>query len=142
MTESHLDKPTTPPEQIIYANLLLIGVWFGLFLLLVTYGVYLSGILPPHVPTSEIPGYWSMGVDEYLHETHSPHGWGWVSLLYKGDFLNYAGFAFLALTTIVCYLVLVRAYVRSKDWLFAVICALEILILAVAASGLLGSGGH
>jgi hypothetical protein len=142
MTESHHERPKTPPEQIIYANLLLIGVWFGLFLLLVTYTIYLSGILPPHVPIAEVPGYWSIGVDEYLHETQAPHGWGWVSLLLKGDFLNYAGFAFLALTTIVCYLVLMSAYIRSKDRMFSVICALEILILTVAASGILGSGGH
>ena len=142
MTESHHDKPTTPPEQIIYANLLLIGVWFGLFLLLVTYTIYLSGILPPHVPIAEVPGYWSIGVDEYLHETQAPHGWGWVSLLDKGDYLNYAGFAFLALTTIACYLVLMGAYIRSKDRMFSVICAIEIIILTVAASGILGSGGH
>lgn len=142
MTESRHDRPTTPPEQIIYANLLLIGVWVGLFLLLVTYTLYVSGILPPHVPISEVPQYWSTGVDEYLHETDSPSGWGWISLLNKGDFLNYAGFAFLALTTIFCYLVLMAAYLRSKDRLFSVMCALEIIILTVAASGVLGSGGH
>ena len=36
MTERHHDGPATPPEQIIYANLLLIGVWVGLFLLMLT----------------------------------------------------------------------------------------------------------
>lgn len=142
MTERHHDKPETPPEQIIYANLLLIGVWLGLFLLLVTYALYISGILPPHVPISEVPGYWTIGVDQYLHDTNSPHGWGWTSLLHKGDFLNYIGFAFLALTTIVCYAVLMGASIRSKDRVFSVICALEIIILSVAASGLLGAGGH
>ena len=142
MTERHDNKPATPPEQIIYANLLLIGVWFGLFLLLVTYTLYLSGVLPPHLPISEVPNKWSIGVDQYLHETHSPHGWGWTSLLNKGDFLNYVGFAFLALTTIGCYLALMRVYIRTKDWLFSTICALEIAVLLVAASGLLGSGGH
>jgi hypothetical protein len=142
MTESQHDTPATPPEQIIYANLLLIGVWFGLFLLLVTYSLYLSGVLAPHVPISEIPSHWSVSVDQYLHATNSPHGWGWVSLLDKGDFLNYTGFAFLALVTIICYLVLMGSYIRMKDRLYSVICALEIAILAVAASGLLGAGGH
>ena len=142
MTGNPTERPTAPPEQIIYANLLLIGVWVGLFLLLVTYALYVSGIVAPHVPTSQVMDSWHTGVGEYLHTTDSPYGWGWVSLLGKGDFLNYIGFAFLALTTIACYLVLMRAYIRTKDWLFTTICALEIVVLAVAASGLLGSGGH
>jgi hypothetical protein len=130
------------PEQIIYANLLIIGVWAGIIILVATYAVYVTGILPAHVDISLIPELWGKGVGEYLEITHSPHGWGWVSLLTKGDFLNYIGSALLALMTIVCYLVLVRGYIRQKNWIFTVIAILEIIVLSVAASGLLGSGGH
>ncbi len=129
-------------EQIIYANILVIGVWAGIFILVTTYAIYLTGILPSHVKLSLIPTIWGKGVGEYLEITHSPHGWGWVSLLTKGDFLNYIGLALLALMTIVCYLVLVRGYIRQKNWIFTVIALLEIVVLSVAASGLLGSGGH
>ena len=129
-------------EQIIYANLLIIGVWAGIFILVATYAIYLTGILPSHVEVSIIPTIWGKGVGEYLEITHSPHGWGWVTLLTKGDFLNYIGLALLALMTIVCYLVLVRGYIRQKNWIFTVIALLEIVVLSVAASGLLGSGGH
>jgi len=129
-------------EQIIYANLLIIGVWAGIVILMTTYFIYLTGIFPSHVEMSLIPTVWGKGVAEYLEVTHSPHGWGWVSLLARGDFLNYIGFALLALMTIACYLVLVRGYVRQKDWIFSVIAILEILVLSLAASGILGSGGH
>ena len=129
-------------EQIIYANILVIGVWAGIFILVTTYAIYLSGILPSHVELSLIPTIWGKGVGEYLEITHSPHGWGWVSLLTKGDFLNSIGLAFLALMTIFCYLVLVRGYIRQKNWIFTVIALLEIVVLSVAASGILGSGGH
>ena len=129
-------------EQIIYANILVIGVWAGIFILVTTYAIYLTGILPSHVELSIIPTVWGKGVGEYLEITHSPHGWGWVSLLTKGDFLNYIGLAFLALMTIFCYLVLVRGYIRQKNWIFTVIALLEIVVLSVAASGILGSGGH
>ena len=129
-------------EQIIYANILVIGVWAGIFILVTTYAIYLSGILPSHVELSIIPTIWGKGVGEYLEITHSPHGWGWVSLLTKGDFLNYIGLALLALMTIFCYLVLVRGYIRQKNWIFTVIALLEIVVLSVAASGILGSGGH
>ena len=133
-------KPS--PEQIIYANLLIIGVWAGIIILVATYAIYVTGVLPAHVDMSLIPTLWGKGVNEYLKMTHSPHGWGWVTLLSKGDFLNYIGFAFLALMTIVCYLVLVRGYSRRKDWIFAAIAVLEIIVLSVAASGILGAGGH
>ena len=133
-------KPTR--EQIIYANLLIIGVWAGIIILATTYAIYLTGALPSHVEISLIPSLWGKGVNEFIEITHSPHGWGWVSLLTKGDFLNYTGFVLLALMTIFCYLVLVRGYVRQKNWIFAAIAVLEIIVLSVAASGILGSGGH
>lgn len=129
-------------EQIIYANLLIIGVLAGLIILVTTYAIYVTGILPAHIDISLIPELWGKGVGEYLEITHSPHGWGWVPLLAKGDFLNYIGFVLLALMTIFCYLVLVRGYVRQKNWIFTVIAVLEIVVLSVAASGILGSGGH
>jgi len=133
-------KPS--PEQIIYANLLVMGVWAGIVILVATYLIYVTGLLPAHVDMSLIAQLWGKGVNEYLEMTHSPHGWGWAALLSKGDFLNYLGFAFLALMTIICYLVLVRGYSRQKDWIYAAIAVLEILVLSVAASGILGSAGH
>jgi hypothetical protein len=44
--------------------------------------------------------------------------------------------------TVVCFLVLLRGYIQNKNWKFAVIAILEILVLSLAASGILGSGGH
>lgn len=129
-------------DQLIYANLLIIGVWAGIVILVATYVIYLTGILPSHVDMSLVQKVWGKGVSEFLEMTHSPYGWGWVPLLGKGDFLNYIGFALLALMTIGCYLVLVRGYIRQKDWIFSVIAFLEIIVLSLAASGIFGSGGH
>jgi len=33
-------------------------------------------------------------------------------------------------------------YVRRKDWVYTLICALEVIVLGLAASGILGAGGH
>ena len=70
-----------PREQIVYANLLTLGVWIGIFILLVTYTLYVSGIVGPKVPLEEVPGHWGQGVDAYLHATDSPQGWGWTPRL-------------------------------------------------------------
>lgn len=129
-------------EQVIYANILVMGVWSGLVVLFTTYFIYVLGIFTPHVDITLIPELWGKGVNEYLELTHSPHGWDWVALVTKGDFLNYVGFALLALMTVICYLVLLKGYIAKKDWIYATIAFLEIVVLSVAASGLLGSGGH
>jgi hypothetical protein len=138
------DHPSLKPskEQIIYANLLLMGMVAGIIIMLITYAIYLSGMLAPHVDLSLIINNWDKGIHEYLEITHSPHGWGWLALLGNGDFLNYIGFVLLALMTIFCYLVLVRGYARNKDWIFTTIAILEIVVLSIAASGILGAGGH
>jgi len=139
-----MDNQSTKPsrEQIIYANLLLIGMLAGIVTLSITYTIYLTGLLPAHVDMQLISANWGKGVQEYLDITHSPHGWGWLALLGKGDFLNFIGFTLLGIMTIVCYLVLVRGYYRKKNWIFMIISVLEIVVLSLAASGIFGSGGH
>lgn len=138
------DNPQLKPskEQIIYANLLLIGMVAGIIIMMITYAIYLTGLLEPHVNMQVISANWGKGIHEYLEITHSPHGWGWFGLLGKGDFLNYIGFVLLGLMTIICYIVLVRGYARRNDRAFAIISILEIVVLSLAASGILGSGGH
>lgn len=132
-----------PPEQIAYANLLFLGAWAGILLMFLTYFIYATGIMSPHVPMETIIQNWDKGVSEYLHITDSPHGWGWVSMLNKGDFLNYLGMVLLAIMTIICYLsTLLPAYLKRKERVYLVICILEVVVLSAAASGFLGSGGH
>jgi len=138
------DKQALQPsqDQIIYANLLVVGVWAGIVIMFVTYSIYLFELLPAHVDTSLIANVWNKGVGEYLEITRSPHGWGWIKLLAKGDFLNYIGFTLLGMMTLLCFIVLLRGYLRQKNWIFSIIAFLEILVLTLAASGILGTGGH
>ena len=82
------------------------------------------------------------GVTAYSKITGSPTGWDWVSLLGKGDFLNFVPIAFLAILTIICYFTLIPAYFRCGDYIYGGIVIAEIIVLAAAASGLVGGGGH
>ncbi len=55
-------------------------------ILLVTFALYLTGVLQPGVPIEELPDYWTLSAHEYLeavnHEfLHRPDvvvGWGWI----------------------------------------------------------------
>ncbi len=129
-------------EQLAYAKLLDAGMKFGLLLLVVTFIIYLAGVLAPHVPVNDLPKYWEMPVHKYLAETGIHTGWSWLYMLGKGDVLNFAGIAFLAGVTLLCYIRIIPILFRNKDTLYGTLAILEVLVLALAASGVLKTGGH
>jgi len=129
-------------EQMAYAGVLNIGMWLGLAILVITFFVYISGVLPSYVPIDDLPKYWTMRVHDYNVALHAPTGWNWVSLVGKGDYLNFIGIAMLSGLTILCYLVILPILFRKKDTAYAVIAIVEVLVLSLAASGLLKVGGH
>ena len=129
-------------EQSVYADLLFYGCWTALLIMIVTYLLYVLGGLAPHVPLEKMPTYWSQPVSVFLTEASVPTGWGWTSLLGRGDFLNFPGVALLAGLSIICYLRVLPMFLRKKEKLMFVIGLLEVLVLLFAASGIVGSGAH
>ncbi|MEK6743678.1 MAG: hypothetical protein AABZ15_08710 [Nitrospirota bacterium] len=136
------EKTKASEEQMAYAKVLNFGMWLGLAVLVLTFFVYISGVLPSYVPIDDLPKYWSMRVHDYNDKLHAPTGWGWASLVGKGDYLNFVGIAMLSGLTILCYLVILPILIRKKDTAYAVIAVMEVLVLSLAASGLLKVGGH
>ena len=130
------------PEQILYARLLEKGMYIGLLILFITFGLYTFGVMDPYIPLDKISEYWGMNVDDYLHHANIKAGWAWVGMLKYGDFVNFIGIAILAGVTIICYAAIVPTLLKNKDRVYAVLAALEVIILTVAASGILGAGGH
>ncbi len=129
-------------EQIAYAGILNIGMWLGLAILVLTFFVYVSGALSCYVPIDDLPKYWSMKSKDFIHTCNAPTGWGWTALIGKGDYLNFIGIAVLAGLTILCYFVILPILIRKKDTPYIVIAILEIAVLALAASGIMKTGGH
>ncbi len=129
-------------EQIIYAGILEKGMLIGLAILLVTYAIYVFGIVDPYLPLAEVPNYWGLSSDKYLEQADIHAGWAWVSMLKYADFLNFIGIAMLSGVTIVCFLAIIPTLWKSNDRTYAVFALVEALILIVAASGILGTGGH
>lgn len=136
------NKLKATEEQIAYAKLLDLGMKVGLLAITITFIIYLTGVLTPHVPINDLPKYWSMPVKEYLKATDIHPGWTWLWLLGKGDFLNFAGIAFLAGVTIICFMRVIPIFFRKKDTAYGIFAIIEVLVLVLAASGILKSGGH
>jgi hypothetical protein len=136
-------------EQRAYAYLLDWGMKIGLAILVVSFGMYLAGIVKPYVPVENlVNGDWKLpvhgkeGQPGYLEKNHIQAGWWWITQLKYGDFQNFLGIAFLAGVTIVCYLRVIPILLAKKDRVYALFALLEVLVLSLAASGLLRGGGH
>jgi hypothetical protein len=129
-------------EQLLYAKILNIGMLIGLAGLVVAFVIYCTGILEPLIPLEKVQTYWILSVHEYLKQSGIQAGWAWFGNLQFGDMLNFLPIAFLSLLTIVCYIAIIPGLIRKKDTAYVVIAILEIIVLAFAASGILGTGGH
>lgn len=129
-------------EQVAYAKVLNVVMFLGLAIMIVTFIIYLSGILPAFIPPQDVPKYWGMKSSNFIHTFHAPTGWAWVAMINKGDYLNFVGIAILAGLTTLCYLVILPILIRKKDTAYVVIAIMEVLVLVLAASGILKTGGH
>jgi hypothetical protein len=128
------------PEQLAYADALERWLRVGRYLLIGTFIVYLFGLLEPKVPLSEITALWSLPAWEYAIHVGVGTGWGWLKLAHHADYMNFIGIAFLASITIICYLRLLPIAVQKKNYLLGAILASEVVVLVLAASGLLAIG--
>ena len=145
-SEEKAQKPQS--EQLLYARVLEIGMYMGLAILFITFALYVTGALAPVVPLDQVANYWNQGVNEYLeavnrdhlHMEHPPTGWAWVTVVGKGDFLNFVGISILGGITIICYLAITPMLWRKRDFAYLVMVILEVLVLSLAASGLLNVG--
>jgi hypothetical protein len=123
------------PEQLRYARILDYGMKAGLVLLIVSFGVYVGGVLPAQLPFESLPRLWTLPVGEYLRESGMPAGWGWLALLDRGDGLALTGIALLAGISVPCLLLLLPVYAGRRDWPYFTITLLLAGVLVLAASG-------
>lgn len=129
-------------EQVLYSKILNRGMLIGLIGLAITFLIYATGLIDPLIPREEVAKYWVMPVHEYLSQSGIEAGWAWLGNINYSDMLNFVPIAFLSLLTIFCYISILPALIRKKDKAFIFIVIAEIVVLSVAASGILGSGGH
>ncbi|MBT8398416.1 MAG: DUF1634 domain-containing protein [Gemmatimonadetes bacterium] len=161
MTETEKNMATDPAQasgpqasgeadadQLLYAGILAKGMYLGLAILTVTFIIYMTGIVQPGVPIEELPRLWTLSVHDYtetinhefLHRPGVVIGWSWVGLVGMADFMNFIGIAVLSAVTVVCYMGILPSLFRKKDWIYAAIAAVEVIVLALAASGLVAVG--
>lgn len=128
--------------QLFYANLLNKLSLIGFAALIITFLIYVSGLLGSYVPMDQVPRYWTQSSHHFLTAANIQPGWDWLGKLRYGDFLVYIPIVILAGATIICYIGVIFKFLKTKEYILAVIALLEAVVLTAAASGLLQVGGH
>jgi hypothetical protein len=130
---------SNPPsvEQLRYARVLEIGSKLGFVTLVAGFLAYVTGVLEEHVVVEQLPALWGLSLAEYLRMTQTPTGRGWIVHLHKGEFAGLLGIAVLAGCSVVCLATIVPLYARRRDRIYAIVCTLEIIVVVLAASGIL-----
>lgn len=123
--------------QQTYAKILFLLSNLTLVFLCVSFFLYVSGILEPHISFEELSQHWGKPLDEFLEATKAPTGWEWSEHLHQGDYLSLLGMVLLAGITSICYFVLVVDFTKNKKSLFLTIAVAESIIILIAASNIL-----
>lgn len=132
--------PAIPEEQALYAAWLDWGMRIGLGVLFASFAAYVLGFVDPHVRHEDLARLWGLPLADYLKATNGHTGWEWVALMHRGDYLNFVGIVILSGVTILCYLRVLPVFAKARDTVFVVIAILEILLIVLAASGVLVAG--
>lgn len=127
-------------DQERYARLLAIGTNTGLAMLVVLFGIYMLGVVDPHVPHERLPEIWHLPSGQFLELARLEAGWGWTARLRHADILTLLGIVTLAFRSVPCLLAVMPVYWRSRQRMLFAICGLEVAVITLAASGLLSVG--
>lgn len=125
------------PEQLRYAKVLGLGVQAGFILLVISFAIYMAGILKPLIPVAQLPKYWGLPAAEFVKATHSPTGWAWLSDIGMGDELNLVGIVVLAGISAISTLAVLPFFARRGEKAHLAISVLLVVVLVVSASNIL-----
>ena len=126
----------TREAALRYALWLKWGTRIGLAILVAGFLAYATGLIAPHIPIDQMPAIWGQPASAHLQAAGLEPGWGWARFLMRGDMLTLAAIAFLASCSMACLAAAAPIFYRGGERALAVICVLEIVVLVLAASGL------
>jgi glucose-6-phosphate-specific signal transduction histidine kinase len=83
---------------------------------------------------------WSLPLPEFLAQTHSSTGWGWLQYLENGDTLALLGIALLGGVTLAGYLLLFVRFLGERKWRQWSMVVVEITLVVLVAANWIGAG--
>jgi len=135
MTHQQHPQDESDPQEV-YARWLDALTHIAFAFSVLALALYLTGVLAPFVAPQALAELWRLPVDQYLARAGAPSGWGWLSLVGRGDYLNLAGICLFALISLVCCARVIPAFLRHGERLHAALAFLQVAVLLAAALNL------
>ena len=139
--EQKSDRATAQKEMTrIFAMAESLGSRSGLVLVIGSFFLYLTGLLPAYVQPETLVGLIGEGVDAYISSQNLPTGWGWLRLLGYSDMLTLGALIWFVLTIVVAFLLMVPVLIRHGERLYLLLVVLQILIFILAGGNFITVG--
>jgi len=116
-----------------FATLARWGARLALLAMLVSFALYVTGVLPPLVALQRVPGLLYEGSDVFMRQQAMPPGWSWLRHVGRGDLLTLASLVALQLVVMVAYVGAIPLLLRRRDWVYLGLVLLQLLVFALAA---------
>ena len=124
--------------QRVYARLLSLLARAVGVLLAIAFALSVSGLVPAYVPIERLPSLWGLPADRFLAQAGIPPGWrGWLLLGRYSDMLVLCVLCVLISLTTLCLVVAARIFQRHRERALAWVCILQIMVVALTASGVI-----
>jgi uncharacterized membrane protein len=143
MTDKKQERVYADRVQTAYANALDIVSHSVIVVMVLGYLLYLTELPPLSVPIETIAGNWHLSSARMQAKLHLPCGWSCFSSsagLMHGDVVSYMSIIFLSMATVLCLATAIMAFFREKNHLYSSIATVQIVVLLIAASGILSAG--
>ncbi len=147
MTDNPVGQTRNPREKNhsdeigqVFARVELWGVRLGISGMIVTFLLYLTGLVPSLIAPSRLADLIGGGVSAYVRENQVPTGWDWVWHLGRGDMMSLASLVFLVGVIAVAYMALIPVLIRQRNRIYLGIVIAQLGVFFLAAFG--GFGGH
>ena len=134
-TSKNEEQRYASETQLILAGLYRYIAIVGFVIIAAAFILYVSGLLPGNVPVEEVKSYWHLDAGGYAAETGTPFGWDILKSLFRGESLSLGSLVFMAVAVIVGLIIMIAAFMKKGDRVFALVALLQTIVLVLAASG-------
>ncbi|NTU59187.1 MAG: DUF1634 domain-containing protein [Chlorobiaceae bacterium] len=143
MTDMKREGGYADRVQLAYAKTLDYVAHSVIIVMAAGYFLYLTGLLPLSVPIETIAGNWHLSASRLQAKLHLASGWSCFTRpegIFHGDIVSYISVIFLSLATLICLVSAFLVFIGEKKRLYSAITLLQVIVLLVAASGILSAG--
>ncbi|TCD48225.1 hypothetical protein [Chlorobium sp. N1] len=138
--QSTAARPPVHHEQLAYAGVLDRLSHLAMLFLAGGYMTYVFRLLPQKVGIADIAANWHLRASEMQARLDAPVGWSFIASpesFLRGDALSYLSIILVCMIPVACLLWTAPSFFREKRPVFGIIAILQVVILAVASSGIL-----